>query len=113
MPSPQYEATLKAVARLDGAIRRVQNEHRPESGASSWTPELTRRLVDGMQACRWFIAAGFDPPAQFGSWLRRNLEEAGLGPPDGRHGDFDASWVWHAADAVDDLGDAWQPDWTL
>lgn len=78
-----------------------------------WTPELIRRLVEGMQACRWFLATGFDPQEQFGSWLRRRLEENELGPPDGPHGDFSGSWAWHAADAVDQLRRDWRPEWSM
>ena len=113
MPTPQYEATLRAVASLDGAIKMALNADHPEPRAPGWTPELTRRLVEGMQACRWFLASGFDPPGQFGTWLRRNLEENDLGPPGGRHGDFYGSWAWHAADAVDRLLEEWQPEWSL
>jgi len=85
----------------------------PEPRAPGWTPELTRDLVQGMQACRWFLATGFDPPGQFGSWLRRTLQERGLEPPGGRHSDFYASWVWHAAGAVDQLREEWQPEWSM
>ena len=59
-----------------------------EPRAPGWTPELTRHLVEGMQACRWFLATGFAPPEQFGAWLRTSLKERDLGPPDGPHGDF-------------------------
>jgi hypothetical protein len=91
----------------------VLNTDHPEPRAPGWTPELTRRLVEGMQACRWFLATGFEPPGQFGSWLRRSLEERDLGPPGGHDSDFYGSWVWHAADAVDHLREEWQPEWSM
>jgi hypothetical protein len=86
----------------------VLNTDHPEPRAPGWTPELTGRLVEGMQACRWFLATGFDPPAQFGSWLRRCLEEGDLG-----HSDIYGSMAWNAADAVDHLREAWQPEWSM
>jgi hypothetical protein len=113
MATPQYEATLSAVARLDGAIKMLLSPNPPEPRSAKWTPELMHGLVEGMQACRWFVATGFDPQAQFGSWLRRRLEENELGPPEGPHGDFYGSWVWHAADAVDQLRKEWQPEWSM
>jgi hypothetical protein len=79
VPTPQHEATLRAVARLDQAIKQVTTGH-SEPRSIGWTSELTNRLVEGMRACRWFLATGFDPPEQFGSWLRKNLEEAHLHP---------------------------------
>ena len=111
MTTPQYEATLKAVGRLDMAVGMLLNTEHPEPRAPDWTPELTSHLVEGMQACRWFLASGFDPPEQFGSWLRRSLEDAGLGPHN--HTEVYGSMVWHAADAVDRLREEWQAEWSL
>jgi hypothetical protein len=85
----------------------------PEPSSSKWTPELTHRVVEGMQARRWFLATGFEPPEQFGSWLRRILEEEGLGSASSDGGDFYGSRVWHAADAVDQLQVEWQLDWSI
>jgi hypothetical protein len=111
--TPQYEATLRAVARIDHAIRMLLSPEAPEPRSSKWTPELTHRVVEGMQACRWFLATGFEPPEQFGSWLRRILQEEGLGPSSNDGGDFYGSRVWHAANAVDQLREDWQPDWSM
>jgi len=112
MSTPQYQATLKAVARLDFAIKHLTSVHDPEPRSSRWTPELSRQLVEGMTACRWFLASGFDPPAQFGAWLRNNLEQVGL-QPGSKNGDFYGAAVWHAAAEVDHLGREWQPEWSL
>jgi hypothetical protein len=109
--TPQYEATLRAVGRVDAAVMMLLNTDHPEPRAPGWTPELTSRLVEGMQACRWFLATGFDPPEQFGAWLRKSLEEAGLGP--NHHSEVYGSMVWHAADAVDHLREEWQPEWSM
>ena len=94
-------------------IKMLVSSDPPEPRAPRWTSELIHSLVEGMQACRWFLATGFDPPEQFGSWLRRRLEENELGPPDGPHGDFYVSWAWHAADAVDQLRKEWRPEWSM
>ena len=106
--TPQYEATLRAVASLDHANKLLNSELRTVSG---WSPELLDRVTEGMRACRWFLATGFDPPGQFGTWLRTTLDEAGLGP----QGDRDAACVaaWQAADSVDRLGEQWRPEWSL
>jgi hypothetical protein len=112
MTTPQYEATLRAVARLDHAMRLLESStHDLEPRSRSWTPELTNRVVEGMRACRWFLATGFDPPAQFGSWLRKTLDESGLGP--GHHLEICGSAVWRAADAVDRLKEQWRPEWSV
>jgi hypothetical protein len=107
----QYEATLNAVGRLDMAVGMLLNSDHPEPRATGWTPELTSRLVEGMQACRWFLATGFDPPEQFGSWLRTTLDEAGLGR--NHRSEVYGSMAWHAADAVDHLREEWQPEWSM
>jgi hypothetical protein len=112
VPTPQYEATLKAVARLDFAIGHVTSTELPEPRSANWTTELTDRLVEGMRACRWFLAAGFDPPKRFGAWLRKNLAEAGL-QPGSAAADFYGSAVWYAADEVDHLGEKWRQEWSL
>ena len=108
MTTPQYEATLRAVASLDHANILLKSDHRTVSG---WTPDVMGRVTEGMRACRWFLATGFDPPGQFGTWLRTTLDEAGLGP----QGDRDAACVaaWQAADSVDHLGEQWHPEWSL
>ena len=111
MSTPQYEATLRAVGSLDRATMMLLNTDHPEPRAPGWTPELSNRLVEGMQACRWFLASGFDPPEQFGSWLRKSLEEADLGP--GRQSDVYGSMTWQAADAVDRLREEWRPEWSM
>jgi hypothetical protein len=111
--TPPYDATLRAVARLDSGIGMLQHPDGPEPESPKWTPELTRRVVEAMQACRWFLGTGFEPPQQFGFWLRRILEDEGLGPPRHSGGDFYGSWVWHAADAVDQLTEEWEPDWNM
>jgi hypothetical protein len=67
MATRQYHATLNAVSRRDGAVKMLLSSDLPEPRAAKWTPELIHGLVEGMQACRWFVATGFDPPAQFGS----------------------------------------------
>jgi hypothetical protein len=113
MPTEHYEATLRAVARIDGAIGMLLDVDHPVPRSSELTSDLTQHLVDAMRACRWFLAAGFDPPEQFGSWLRARLEENDLGPPGDENSDFSASWVWHAADAVDRLRAEWQPSWSM
>jgi len=103
---------LRAVARLDFAIGHVPSPEFPEPRSETWTPELSDRLVEGMRACRWFLAAGFDPPKQFGGWLRKNLAEAGL-QPGSAAADFYASAVLYAADEVDHLGEEWRQEWSL
>jgi hypothetical protein len=113
VPTPQYEATLSVVARLDFAIMQNVNPSRAgESRSPAWTPELTDRVVEGMRACRWFLATGFAPPPRFGAWLRKNLENAELqlGSP---VEDFYSRAVWYAAQEVDRLGKDWQPEWSL
>jgi hypothetical protein len=111
MTTPQYEATLHAVAQLDRAMRLLESTDDSESRAPGWTPELTNYVDGGMRACRWFLATGFDPPGQFGSWLRNTLDEAGLGPD--RHSEAYGSAVWRAADAVDHLKERWRPEWSM
>jgi hypothetical protein len=105
--TPQYEATLKAVASLDHANLLLNSDCRTVPG---WTPDVMDRVAEGMRACRWFLATGFDPPFQFGTWLRTTLDEGGLGP----HGDRDAACVaaWQAADSVDRLREQWRPEWS-
>jgi len=111
VPTARYEATLPVVARLDFAImHNLQPTAEPRS--SAWTPELTDRLVEGMRACRWFLATGFEPPPQFGTWLRKNLEEAELQPGSPVE-DFYSRAVWYAAREVDQLGKDWHPEWSL
>jgi hypothetical protein len=41
------------------------------------------------------------------------LEKSQFGPPDAHHSDFSGSRVWHAADAVDDLREEWQREWSM
>jgi hypothetical protein len=107
----QYEATLRAVACLDRAVMLLLSTDCPEPMEPGWTSELTNRVVEGMRACKWFLAAGFNPPDQFGSWLRNTLEEAGLGA---RHyPEVYGSAAWHAADAVDHLKEQWRPEWSM
>ena len=108
MTDPQYHTTLQAIASLDHANMLLNSDVRTVSG---WTPEIVNRVAEGIHACRWFLAAGFDPPGQFGFWLRMTLDEAGLGP----HGDRDAAGVaaWQAADSVDHLGEQWRPEWSM
>jgi hypothetical protein len=90
------------------AMGMLLNTDHPEPRPTGWTPELTYRLVEGMQACRWFLAGGFNPPEQFGARLRRCLAEHGLG-----HSDIYGSTAWNAARAVDRLQEEWQPEWSM
>jgi hypothetical protein len=105
---PQYGATLRAIARLDHADKLLNSDQRSASG---WTPDVVDRVGQGIRACRWFLSTAFDPPGQFGTWLRATLNEAGLGP----EGDQDATSVaaWNAAGAVDDLRANWLPEWSM
>jgi hypothetical protein len=106
--TPQHEATLLAVASLDHAKILLNSDHRTVAG---WTPDLLDRVTEGIRACRWFLATGFDPPGQFGTWLRTTLDEGGLGPL----GDRDAACVaaWQAADCVENLKEQWRPEWSM
>jgi hypothetical protein len=110
--SRQYELTLGAIASLDRAVKLLLAPDSPEPKSPIWTLELTDLLVDGMRACRWFVATGFEPPEQFGSWLCKNLKERDL-QPDSPDGDFYGAAAWKAAVAVDRLREEWQPDWPL
>lgn len=108
MTTPQYEATLRAVGKLDMAVQMLNNTEHLEPRAPGWTPALISELVKGMEACRWFLATGFAPPEQFGSWLRRCLAERDLG-----HSDIYGSMAWNAADAVDRLREEWRAEWSM
>ena len=105
---PQYRATLQVIASLDHADILLNSDQRSAPG---WTPDVVDCVAKGIQACRWFLSTAFDPPAQFGTWLRATLNEAGLGP----QGDQDATSVaaWNAAGAVDDLKANWLPEWSM
>jgi hypothetical protein len=108
--TPQYTATLHAVAGLDHAMGLLMAPNRPDLQGPGWTPELTNQVVDGMRACRWFLAAGFDPSDQFGFWLRTTMDEAGLGT---HHGGDAGTAAWLAADAVDQLNKEWRSEWSM
>jgi hypothetical protein len=105
---PQYSATLRAIASLDHADSLLISDQRRASG---WTPDVVDRVAQGIRACRWLLSTAFDPPAQFGTWLRATRKEAGLGPD----GDQDAtsSAAWNAAGAVDDLKANWLSEWSM
>jgi hypothetical protein len=107
MSNSQYEATLYAVARLDHAMKLLLAPDDLNLRAPRWTSELTNCVVDAMKACRWFHATGFDPPSQFGFWLRTLLHEADVGTS--RGGDAGTA-AWLAADAVDQLKGEWRPE---
>jgi hypothetical protein len=106
--TPHYEATLRAVARLDFAVQMLTDTEHPEPRAPGWTAALTSQLTAGMQACRWFLATGFTPSEQFGPWLRGCLAAHDL-----VHSDIYGSVVWSAADAVDRLREEWRPEWSM
>jgi hypothetical protein len=110
--TPQYEATLHAVANIDFAMSALLAPNHPEPRGPAWTDELIDRVASGLRSCRWFLATGFDPSVQFGSWLRITLEAKGLGRGAPAH-DFAASTVWRAAEDVDRLRDQWRPEWSM
>jgi hypothetical protein len=110
MPNPQHEATLPVVARLDHAMKLLLGPDHLNFRAPSWTPELTNGVVDGMKACRWFLATGFELPGQFGFWVRTVMKAAGLGT---HHGGDAGVAAWLAADAVDQLREEWRPEWSM
>lgn len=109
--SRQYELTLGAVARLDRATNLLLSPRPPEPKGAVWTPELIDRIVEGMRACRWFVATGFEPPRELAVWLRTNMEQNQL-RPGSLHGDFHGAAVWYAAEALDHLREEWRPDWS-
>jgi hypothetical protein len=110
--TPQYDATLRAVASLDFSMHGILSPGHPEPRGPGWTPELTDRVVDAMRACRWFLATGFDPPRQFGPWLRATLEAGGVAPGSALE-DWHGSVAWKAAGAVDRLCEEWRPEWSM
>lgn len=106
--NPQYGETLRAIASLDHADKLLNSDQRSASG---WTPDVVDRVAPGIRACRWFLSTAFDPPGQFGTWLRATLKEAGL-EPDGDQ-DATSAAAWNAAAAVDDLKANWLPEWSM
>ena len=83
----------------------------PEPRSHVCTLEPTNLLVEGMRAMRWFVATGFEPPKECGSWLRKHIEERDLQPSSPV--ETSGAAARYAADAVDRLREEWQSDWSI